>query len=131
MRLHRITYVEHERPTVIRDGRTGRDIPASGSLWVDDSGVVWRSEVRLDKADTFVRIRAVYERTRSSERWCRGEWTKTTAIATEATSAWYLSAAIPGIRTTAASRRQDGSFNDAGISRFDDVTICRFKTSSG
>jgi hypothetical protein len=60
--LHRLAFTERSRPTVIRDGRTGRDIAASGNLWVDDAGVVWRSEVRLEKGDTFARLQTVYDR---------------------------------------------------------------------
>jgi hypothetical protein len=60
--LHRITFREHDRPTLIRDARSGRDIPASGILWSDDDGVVWRTELRLDKGDTRAIVRASFRR---------------------------------------------------------------------
>ena len=60
--LHRLAFAETGVPTVIRDGRTGGDIPASGRLWVDDSGIVWRTELQLDRSDTFATIRVVYRR---------------------------------------------------------------------
>jgi hypothetical protein len=44
---HRLTFEERERPTIIRDARNGRDVPASGVLFVDDEGRVIRSELRL------------------------------------------------------------------------------------
>jgi hypothetical protein len=58
--LVRVAFAETSRPTVIRDGRNGANIPASGRLWADSSGRVWRSELRLDKSDTLATIRVTY-----------------------------------------------------------------------
>jgi hypothetical protein len=60
MMLRLLTFTETGAPTVIRDGRSGRDIPASGRLWIDDSGIVWRTELHLDRSDTFATIRVEY-----------------------------------------------------------------------
>jgi hypothetical protein len=45
--VHRLTFDERQRPTIIRDARNGRDIPATGILFVDDEGRVIKSELRL------------------------------------------------------------------------------------
>jgi hypothetical protein len=50
-RLLRLDFSELLRPTVIRDGREGSDIPASGTLWVDEAGVVWRTRLALETTD--------------------------------------------------------------------------------
>jgi hypothetical protein len=60
--LYPLSFAETERPTVIRDGRNGADIPASGRLWISEQGVVKRTELRLDKSDTFAVIRVSYRR---------------------------------------------------------------------
>jgi hypothetical protein len=60
--LQGVRFRERDRPTLIRDGRTGGDIPASGVLWVDDAGVVWRTELHLEKGDTVANVGTVFAR---------------------------------------------------------------------
>ena len=60
--LLRIAYREVERPTIIRDGRTGENLPASGALWVDTAGTIWRTQLKIDRGDTLVDIRVDYRR---------------------------------------------------------------------
>jgi hypothetical protein len=59
--VYAITYREVQRPTVIRDARTGADIPASGRLWMTAEGVVKQTELHLDRDDTTVTIRVSYQ----------------------------------------------------------------------
>jgi len=59
--VYAINYREVQRPTVIRDARTGADIPASGRLWTTAEGVVTRTELHLDRNDTLVTIRVSYQ----------------------------------------------------------------------
>jgi hypothetical protein len=61
--VHRLTFEERQQPTIIRDARNGRDIPASGILFVDDEGRVVRSELRLrGPRNTTSSIRVSYGR---------------------------------------------------------------------
>jgi hypothetical protein len=56
---HRLRFEERQRPTIIRDGRNGRDVPASGVLFVDDEGRLVRSELRLRgprNTTSFIRV---------------------------------------------------------------------------
>lgn len=46
--LVRIDFSEVVRPTFVRDGASAGDIPASGSLWVDEGGTIWRTRLVLD-----------------------------------------------------------------------------------
>lgn len=59
--LRRIDFEERVRPTIIRDGRNGSSIPASGRVWADVDGRVWRTEVVLDSKDTRATIRVSYQ----------------------------------------------------------------------
>ena len=58
--LRRILYREISRPSVIRDARTRASIPASGFMLVDEAGVVWRTQLRLDTGETVATIRVDY-----------------------------------------------------------------------
>lgn len=60
--VHRLDFDERSRPTVIRDGRNGASIPASGRVWADAEGTVWRTEVKLDSEDALATIRVAYRR---------------------------------------------------------------------
>lgn len=60
--LRRLNYSETSRPTVIRDARNSASIPASGALFVDDDGTVWRTSLRLDTGETLVTINVAYAR---------------------------------------------------------------------
>jgi hypothetical protein len=55
-----VEYREVERPTVIRDARTGGDIPATGRLCASEDGVIGRTELHLERRDTVVTIRVSY-----------------------------------------------------------------------
>ncbi|MEQ1730785.1 MAG: hypothetical protein ABL982_20640, partial [Vicinamibacterales bacterium] len=48
--VRRFDFEERTRPTVIRD-RDGASIPASGRVWADAEGTVWRTEVKLDSPE--------------------------------------------------------------------------------
>jgi hypothetical protein len=58
--LQRLGYSETERPTIIRDGRSGGDVRASGRLWTTDAGVVMRTELHVEKGDVAATIRVAY-----------------------------------------------------------------------
>jgi hypothetical protein len=45
--VRRVKFEERERPTIIRDGRSHRDAPSSGTLLIADDGRVMRSELHL------------------------------------------------------------------------------------
>jgi hypothetical protein len=60
--LHGVRFRERDRPTLIRNGRTGRDIPASGVLWTDEDGIVWRTELRLEKDDIAATVVTDFDR---------------------------------------------------------------------
>jgi hypothetical protein len=45
--VRRVGFEERERPTIIRDGRSHRDAPSSGTLFIADDGRVMRSELHL------------------------------------------------------------------------------------
>lgn len=62
MTLHRLRFVERDRPTIIRDGRTGGDLPVSGRAWVDADGVTWRTELRVEGKDSVATLRVTYGR---------------------------------------------------------------------
>lgn len=62
MVLRRVRFVERERPTIIRDGRTGGDLPASGRAWVDTQGVAWRTEIRVEGPDSVATLHTTYAR---------------------------------------------------------------------
>jgi len=49
-----------EHPTIIRDGRSGSDVRASGRLWTTDAGIIMRTELRLKKRDVAATIRVAY-----------------------------------------------------------------------
>lgn len=53
----RLAFRETTRPTVIR-GRDGANVPASGRLWVDENGTVWRTEFRATTYDRPTRVEA-------------------------------------------------------------------------
>ncbi len=58
--LQRVAYSEVERPTIIRDGRSGGDVRASGRLWTTNAGIVMRTELHLAKRDVAATIRVAY-----------------------------------------------------------------------
>jgi hypothetical protein len=59
----RVSFRERERPTLIRDGRTGRDLPTSGALSVADDGTIWRTELQVETpGSTVATIRVSYVR---------------------------------------------------------------------
>ena len=58
--LQRLAYSEVQHPTIVRDGRTGGDVRASGRLWTTDAGVVMRTELHLAKRDVVATIRVAY-----------------------------------------------------------------------
>ncbi len=58
--VRRLDFEERSRPTFIRDGRNGANIPASGRVWADAAGTVWRTEVKLKAADTVAILRVSY-----------------------------------------------------------------------
>ncbi|MQA28641.1 MAG: hypothetical protein GEU82_02220 [Luteitalea sp.] len=59
---HRVAFDERERPTIIRDARSRRDVPASGVLIIDDDGTVLRSELGLQAPRrTQSKIRVTFE----------------------------------------------------------------------
>ena len=60
--VRRLDFEERSRPTVIRDGRNGASIPASGRVWADAEGTVWRTEVKLDSAEALATIKVSYRR---------------------------------------------------------------------
>lgn len=65
----RLEYVEHQRPTLIRTTR-GRDLPATGRLWVDPAtGVVMKTQ--MIAADPLVRamITTTYQRDAALDLW--------------------------------------------------------------
>jgi len=62
VRVRRMEFEERARPTVIRDGRNGASIPASGRVWADADGTVWRTEVKLDSDEALATIRVSYRR---------------------------------------------------------------------
>jgi hypothetical protein len=43
----RVKFEERERPTIVRDGRSHRDAPSSGTFFIADDGRVMRSELHL------------------------------------------------------------------------------------
>ncbi len=59
--VRRFDFQERTRPTVIRD-RNGASIPASGRVWADAEGTVWRTEVKLDSPEALATIRVAYRR---------------------------------------------------------------------
>jgi hypothetical protein len=62
--VRRIAFDEHDRPTIVRDGRTRRDAPSSGLLFVDEHGRVMRSELRVrvpGRATSLIRVSYGYE----------------------------------------------------------------------
>lgn len=62
LRVRRMEFEERVRPTIIRDGRNGASIPASGRVWADAEGTVWRTEVKLDSEEALATIRVSYRR---------------------------------------------------------------------
>jgi len=58
--LQRVAFSEVEHPTIIRDGRSGSDVRASGRLWTTDAGIIMRTELRLKKRDVAATIRVAY-----------------------------------------------------------------------
>ena len=59
--LRRIAFEERGRPTIIRDARSHRDAPSSGTLLIADDGRVMRSELRLRvPRDTTSMIRVTF-----------------------------------------------------------------------
>jgi hypothetical protein len=59
----RLAFRERERPTLIRDSRSGRDLPASGALVVAEDGTIWRTELHVETPGaTAVQIRVSYVR---------------------------------------------------------------------
>ena len=58
--LQRLAYSEVQHPTIIRDGRSGGDVRASGRLWTTDAGIVMRTELHLEKRDVAATIRVAY-----------------------------------------------------------------------
>lgn len=58
----RVTFTERERPTLIRDGRTGANVPASGTLFVDADGVVQRTEMQISYGTIKGSLRVRYGR---------------------------------------------------------------------
>jgi hypothetical protein len=60
--ITRVTFDERERPTLIRDGRTGGNVPASGTLFIDADGVVQRSELTLSYGTIKASLRVRYKR---------------------------------------------------------------------
>lgn len=59
----RLSFRERERPTLIRDGRSGRDLPTSGALSVAEDGTVWRTELQVETpGNTVATIRVSYVR---------------------------------------------------------------------
>ena len=58
--LQRVRFTERQRPTIIRDGRTGGDLPISGRAWVDTGGVTWRTELRVEGANSLATLRVTY-----------------------------------------------------------------------
>lgn len=59
--LTRVTFSERSRPTLIREGRRGGDVPASGTLWVDADGHIWRTELRLAYGTVKASLRVTYQ----------------------------------------------------------------------
>lgn len=63
IRTTRVGFRERERPTLIRDGRTTNDIPASGTLFISDDGTVWQTELTLETGSgTIATVRVSYRR---------------------------------------------------------------------
>lgn len=60
-RTTRLGFREVARPTLIH-GKDGVSVPAAGRLWVDDSGTVWRTELRAATRDATATIRVTYRR---------------------------------------------------------------------
>ena len=59
----RLSFRERERPTLIRDGRSGRDLPTSGALSVAEDGTIWRTELQVETpSSTVATIRVSYVR---------------------------------------------------------------------
>ena len=58
--LRCLTYSETERPTIIRDGRSGGDVRASGRIWTTDDGIVRRTELHVTKGDVAATILVTY-----------------------------------------------------------------------
>jgi hypothetical protein len=50
--LRRLNYRETRRPTLIRNARDGRDVPASGAIFVADDGSIRRTEMEIDAPPT-------------------------------------------------------------------------------
>lgn len=61
VRMTRLGFREVARPTLIH-GRDGVSVPASGRLWVDEDGTVWRTELRAATRDATATIRVTYRR---------------------------------------------------------------------
>lgn len=60
--LLRLRFAERQRPTIIRDGRTGEDLPISGRAWVGADGVIWRTELHVEGKDSVATLRVTYDR---------------------------------------------------------------------
>jgi hypothetical protein len=59
--LQRVKFSEVDRPTIIRDARSGANIPASGRLWASNEGVIRQTELHLEaRRGTLVNIRVSY-----------------------------------------------------------------------
>ena len=61
---HRMVFEERGRPTIVRDARGLRDIPASGTLAVAEDGRVMQSELRLQvrqESASMIRVTFGYE----------------------------------------------------------------------
>lgn len=57
----RVAFEERARPTLIREGRLGSDVPVSGVLFIDADGRVWRTEMRLGYGTVRASMRVAYQ----------------------------------------------------------------------
>jgi len=61
-RIRRLQFDEHGRPTIIRNGRNGESIPATGTVDVADDGRIVRTELQVEVDDrTTAGIRVSFE----------------------------------------------------------------------
>jgi hypothetical protein len=74
MRLVRLDYEEVGRPTVIRQADTDRDMPATGSLWLDPAtGRIVRTLVRTSDGMFSMEMTVTYRRSEALGIWVPAE----------------------------------------------------------
>ena len=70
----RLDYEEVARPTIIRQGKKGSDIPAKGSIWVDpSSGRVLRTRVRAEDGRVSMEATVTFRRNEELGVWTPAE----------------------------------------------------------